>query len=141
MGSVRKLRGITSIIALVGVSAVTVVYLISLFDFIFPIIHPLLLEERFWLSWLIIGVFIGPNMLLIAYVSIKATNSKNLNWNSALRLLVLVSLYLTALGFLFSLILPSHLEPFRSITLPAIILGLTFVIFSKTKYAKRFQDS
>jgi hypothetical protein len=104
-----------------------------------PIIYPLFLEGRLWAVWLVAGMFGGPLALLIAYFSMKATDFQFRQWKAAVFVTILCFLYLTALASIFSNILPSYFEPFRSITLPIVILALTFVIFARTKYARRFQ--
>ena len=86
------------------------------------------------------GVFLGPLMLLIIYLGMEATGFHYTEWKTAVLVTTLCVLYLTMLAFIFSSFLPDDFEPVRSGMLPALILAFTMIIFSRTKYGKRFQD-
>jgi predicted Na+-dependent transporter len=78
-------------------------------------------------------------MLLIIYVSMKATNFHFKHWKSSIIVSAASFIILSAMAYLFSQVLSPDLELFRSITLPTLVLALAFVVFSRTKYGKRHE--
>jgi hypothetical protein len=131
------LKRIPSPMLLVAMLLIAVIWEISFFVYVMPTVYPLLLQGRFWAGWVVMGVFIGPLALLMVYVSMEATNFQSREWKPAIIGIILSYIYLTGLAFIFSNILPSDFEPFRSIVLPVVVLAATFVVLSKTVYAKR----
>jgi hypothetical protein len=109
---------------------------------IMPIFFPLF-PEKFWLMWLIVCPFFGPFMLFIFYIVVRITGNlwqfNRTQWKIAIFGTLLAFLYLSAWGFVFSLIIPADFEPFRSITLPSLMLALVFIIISRTKFIKKYQ--
>lgn len=131
------MKRMPSPVLFIAMLAVAVIWEICFFVYIMPIVYPVLLQGRFWAGWVIIGAFIGPLGLLIVYISMKATNFQSKEWKPAIIGTILAYLYMTGLAFIFSNVLPSDFEPFRSIMLPVMVLAVTFVVLSKTVYAKR----
>jgi hypothetical protein len=113
------------------------------FIYVLPAIYSPFLEGKLWLTWLIVGGLNAPIWMFIAYVSIRVTGSSwqfdKTQWKIAIIGMPLALLYLTGLGYVFSLFVPSSLEPYRSLMLPAIVLAVTFILFSRTKYSKKYQ--
>ena len=112
-------------------------------NYMFPITYPVLLERHFWTIWLVSGFFMAPGMLLMCYVVIRITGSlwqfNRTQWKIVIVGTPLAIIFLASFGYIFSLIIPSNFEGIRSITLPCILLALVFIIFGKTKYAKKYQ--
>jgi hypothetical protein len=111
--------------------------------YVVPIFLPTVFPDKFWLMWLISGLFFGPYMLVIIYVVVRITGSL-WQFDRWQRRFVIIGtplsvMYLTALGYVFSFVIPDDFEPFRSVTLPAIVLAVTLLVFGKTKYAKKHQ--
>jgi hypothetical protein len=108
--------------------------------YVIPLSYPIW-AERLWAMWLISGLFMFPYMLLMIYVVVRITGSlwqfDRWQWEFMIVGAPLSLFYLTALGYIFSFIIPDDLELFRSGTLPAVVFTATILVFARTKYAKK----
>jgi len=103
----------------------------------------IIFPDRLWLMWLIACPFFAPFILLIFYVVVRITDNlwqfDRTQWKIAAIGTPLACVFLSTLGFAFSLLIPSDFEPFRSITLPCLVLALAFIIISRMKFIKKYR--
>lgn len=120
-----------------------VVWGLFFFLHIFPFFLPTIFPERIWAIWLISGLFFGPPMLLIFYVVVRMTGSlwqfNRTQWKIAIIGTPLGFMFLAALGYVFSLVIPTDFEPFRSCTLPSLAFIVVIIIISRMKFIKKYQ--
>lgn len=111
--------------------------------YVLPMLMPLVYPDKIWLMWLIGFPFVGSIMLALFYVTVRITGSlwqfDRTQWKIAIIGTPLACVFLSGLGYVFSLLIPSRFEPFRSVTLPALVLALVFIIISRMKFIKKYQ--
>jgi len=123
----------TNLISFIGAFFIFLVGGLLFFNFIMPIVLPIISWEL-WLFWLVIGVYFGPLTLLLVYASFIVWGEERINWKATFAGTILAFLYCAGLAFVFSRILPSRFEPFRSVTLPIFILAFTIYFIFKTRF-------
>jgi hypothetical protein len=125
-----------SIILFIGTLLILLIGGLLFFDIVMPVILPML-SWKLWLFELASGMCLGPLILLLGFASLLAFGKERVNWNATVigSIVGLVSsvLYISGLAFLFSSLLSSTFEPFRSVTLPILIWAFTFYFVSRTR--------
>jgi hypothetical protein len=114
------------------------IFMVNLYLFIFFVLpNYKFYMEDLWLGWIISGVIVGPSLFLLIFTSMLVFGKEKVRWKpiviSTLALGIISLLFLSGLAYLFSKIIPSDFEPFRTITLPILIWAFTIYFISKTR--------
>lgn len=120
-----------------------VIWMLLFASVIVPLFVTIIFPERLWFMWLLSGAFVGPVMLVLVYVVVRMTGSlwqfDRTQWKIAIIGTPLAFMFLAGLGYAFSHFISSDFEPFRSFTLPCLVLMLVFIAISRMKFIKKYQ--
>ncbi len=111
------------------------------FHNILPLLSPIITSlDDLWLFLIIVSFYFMPFTLLFLYCSVQAWGQEKFNWAIISFYFFIAFLYYGGLAFLFSRFIPSSYEPFRSATLPYLIIAATICVLVKTRIGQRLRQ-
>jgi hypothetical protein len=111
--------------------------------YVWPLITVLISQGDWWVLWPTLGVLGGTGGLLVYYFLQKALHYKNMRteWRNIFIIVPILFASGTGLAYVFDMILPVELEPYRTIILPSLIFTIVLVTIAKRINPKQINRS